>query len=166
MTQDGQLRAALIRDLNDPAPGVRLNAARGLWQWSYWSEDEPTARNNILEALAAHMNTETEPTVRRAVHEAIYAALDENTGYLEAWISAAGTAGDRARISDGYEAVVHDQAQVLARVLRSATPLGTPGHSGVALGFSHPSLLSSAIEKGPSVGRSARSVYQICLGRA
>lgn len=127
VTQDGQLRAALIRDLNDPAPGVRLNAARGLWQWSYWSANEQTARNNILEALAAHMNTETEPTVRRAVHEAIYAALDENTGYLEAWISAAGSAGDRARIRDGYEAVVHDQAQVLARVLRSATPLGRQG---------------------------------------
>ena len=78
-------------DLNDPASAVRLNAARGLWQWSYWSADDQDARDSILEALATRMNTEADPTVRRAVHEAIYATLDENTGYLEAWISAAGT---------------------------------------------------------------------------
>jgi HEAT repeat protein len=127
VAQDPRLRQALIHDLNDAAPAVRLNAARGLWQWSYWSADDQEARNGILEALATRMNTETEPTVRRAVHEAIYATLDENTGYLEAWISAAGASEDRTRIRDGYEAVVHDQAQVLARVLRSATPLGRQG---------------------------------------
>ena len=85
------------------------------------------ARNNILEALVTRMNTETDPTTRRAVHEAIYATLDENTGYLEAWISAAGTTQDQTRIREGYEAVVHDQAQVLAKALRSATPLGRQG---------------------------------------
>ena len=127
VAQDANLRQALIHDLNDPAPGVRLNAARGLWQWSYWSADDRAARNGILEALATRMNTETEATVRRAVHEAIYAALDENTGYLDAWISAASTSADQTRIRDGYEAVVHDQSQVLARVLRAATPLGRQG---------------------------------------
>ncbi len=127
VAQDPRLRQALIHDLDDSAPAVRVNAARGLWQWSYWSADDQKARDSILEALATRMNKEIEPTVRRAVHEAIYATLDENTGYLEAWISAAGTSDDRARIRDGYEAVVHDQAQVLARVLRSATPLGRQG---------------------------------------
>lgn len=127
VAQDADLLHALIRDLNDPAPGVRLNVARGLWQWSYWSADNQAARNGILEALATRMNTEENPTVRRAVHEAIYATLDENTGYLEAWINAAGTTPDQTRIRSGYEAVVHDQAQVLARVLRSATPLGRRG---------------------------------------
>ena len=127
VAQDAALRQALIHDLDDPASGVRLNAARGLWQWSYWSADDQQARDNILAALASRLNTETDPTLRRAVHEAIYATLDENTGYLEAWISAAGTAEDRQRIRDGYEAVVHDQAQVLARALRTATPLGRQG---------------------------------------
>ncbi len=37
-------------------------------------------------------------TVRRAVHESIYDVLDENTGYLDAWISAAGTDQDQDRI--------------------------------------------------------------------
>ncbi len=124
---DAQLRAALIRDLDDPAAAVRLNASRGLWQWSYWVSDDQAARSSILEALATRLNSETDPTVRRAVHESIYDVLDENTGYLDAWISAAGTAGDQSNIRKGYEAVVRDQAQVLAKVLRSATPLGKQG---------------------------------------
>ena len=117
----------MIHDLNDPAAAVRLNAARGLWQWSYWNADDKDARDGILEALATRLNTEEDPTVRRAVHEALYATLDENTGYLEAWISAAGTTQDQTKIRSGYEVVVRDQAQVLARVLRSATPLGRRG---------------------------------------
>ena len=124
---DGQLRASLIRDLSDSVPAVRLNAARGLWQWSYWSADDPAARNSILEALATRLNTETDPTLRRAVHESIYDVLDENTGYLEAWVRTASTDKDQERIKEGYEKVVRDQAQVLARVLRSATPLGRQG---------------------------------------
>jgi HEAT repeat protein len=127
VAQDDGLREALIHDLNDPAAAVRVNVARGLWQWSYWSADKQAARDAILEALATRMNSEEDPTVRRAVHEAIYATLDENTGYLEAWINAAGTSPDQRRIRAGYEAVVHDQAQVLAKVLSSATPLGRRG---------------------------------------
>ena len=124
---DAPLRAALIHDLDDPAPGVRLNAARGLWQWSYWSADDRAARNDILQALASHLNTEQDPVLRRAVHESIYAVLDENTGYLEAWVRSAATDEDQTHIREGYEAVAHDQAQVLAKVLRSATPLGRQG---------------------------------------
>jgi HEAT repeat protein len=124
---DAKLRAALIHDLDDPAAAVRLNAARGLWQWYYWSVDDATARDRILEALATRLNTETDATLRRAVHESIYDVLDENTGYLEAWVRAASSNQDQGRIREGYEAVVHNQAQVLARVLRSGTPLGRAG---------------------------------------
>jgi HEAT repeat protein len=127
ITGNAQLRSALIHDLNDPAAAVRLNASRGLWQWSYWSADDREARNRILEALATRLNTETDPTLRRAVHESIYDVLDENTGYLEAWVRAASTEQDQNRIREGYENVVHDQAEVLAKVLRSATPLGREG---------------------------------------
>jgi hypothetical protein len=121
---DAQLRAALIGDLTDPVSAVRLNAARGLWQWSYWSADDQTARDGILEALATRLNTETDPTLRRAIHESIYDVLDENTGYLEAWVRTASTEQDQNRIREGYEAVVRDQAHVLANALRSATPMG------------------------------------------
>lgn len=127
VADDAQLRAALIHDLGDPAAAVRVNAARGLWQWSYWSSDDSAARKSILEALATRLNTESDATVRRAIHESIYDVLDENTGYLEAWVRAAGTEADQDNIHKGYEAVVRDQAQVLAKALRSATPLGREG---------------------------------------
>lgn len=127
LADDAQLRLALTRDLDDPEPAVRLNAARGLWQWYYWKVDDHDARTGIIEALAGRLNRETNPMVRRAVHESLYDALDENTGYLGAWIEAAATKEDQGRINDGYEAVVRDQAQTLARVLRTATPLGRQG---------------------------------------
>jgi hypothetical protein len=132
---DAQLRASLISALGDPAAAVRLNAARGLWQWYYWSVDDSGARDNILEALATRLNTEADPTLRRAVHESIYDVLDENTGYLDAWIRAAATDEDANRIREGYETVVRDQALVLARVLRSATPLGRQGILGALWDF-------------------------------
>jgi hypothetical protein len=124
---DAALRSALENDVDDPAPAVRLNASKGLWQWSYWSADDRPASDGILEKLATRLNTETDATVRRAIHESIYDVLDENTGYLEAWVRAAGTDDDQTRIRKGYEAVARDQAAVLAKVLRSATPLGRQG---------------------------------------
>ena len=127
LANDAQLRASLINDLNDAAPAVRLNAARGLWQWYYWNTDNAAARRDILEALAKRLNIEIDPTLRRAIHESIYDVLDENTGYLEAWVRASATQEDQDRIRNGYEAVVRDQALVLANVLRSATALGRQG---------------------------------------
>jgi len=127
LADDAALRSALTHDLNDEAPAVRLNAARALWQWYYWKSDDHDARNGIIEALAGRLNTETDAVVRRAVHESLYNALDENTGYLGAWIEAASTRDDQNRINDGYEDVVREQAQVLARALRGATPLGRRG---------------------------------------
>ena len=127
LADDAPLRLALTRDLDDPVPAVRLNAARGLWQWYYWQVEDHDARSGIIEALAARLNTETDPMVRRAVHESLYDALDENTGYLGAWVEAAATKEDQNKINDGYEAVVRDQAQALAKVLRTATPLGRQG---------------------------------------
>ncbi len=127
VSSDQKLLASFLNALSDPAAAVRLNAARGLWQWSYWAADNRTARNNILAALATRLNTEADATVRRAVHESIYDVLDENTGYLEAWVRTAAKDEDQRRIHEGYEAVVRDQAQVLARALNEATPLGRAG---------------------------------------
>ncbi len=127
VANDPELRQSLSKDLNDASPAVRLNAARGLWQWYYWKTDSREARTSILASLATRLNTESDPTVRRAIHESIYDVLDENTGYLEAWVRASATDEDQNRIRDGYEAVVRDQAQVLANLLRSATPLGRQG---------------------------------------
>ncbi len=127
LTGDKELLAALEKDVNDPVPFVRFEAASGLWRWYYWQIDQPEMRNSTLETLATRMNVETDAMVRRGLEESIYDLLDENTGYLTAWVRASAEDADKNAIGAGYEAVVHDQAQVLAKVLRSATPLGREG---------------------------------------
>jgi HEAT repeat protein len=124
LTGDAVLLGALERDLNDPVPAVRFQAASGLWRWYYWQVDKPQIRRSTLEALATRLSSEGDPTVRRGLQESVYDVLDENTGYLEAWVRSAATEQDKRRIGDGYEAVVRDQAQVLAKVLRNSTPRG------------------------------------------
>jgi HEAT repeat protein len=89
--------------------------------------DQPEIRRSTLDALATRLNTETDPMVRRALQESVYNLLDENTGYLSAWVRTSAQDVDKDRINDGYEAVARDQAQVLAKVLREGTPLGREG---------------------------------------
>lgn len=127
LTFDPNLLAALERTLNDPVPYVRFEAAGGIWRWYYWQIDDPEVRRSTLESLATHLNTETDPMVRRGLQESIYDLLDENTGYLSAWVRTSAQDEDKNRINAGYEAVARDQAQVLAKVLREGTPLGRQG---------------------------------------
>lgn len=127
LTNDPDLLAALERTLSDPVPYVRFEAAGGVWRWYYWQIDRPEIRRSTLESLATRLNTETDPMVRRGLQESIYDLLDENTGYLSAWVRTSAKEEDRNRINTGYESVVHDQAQALAKVLREGTPLGRQG---------------------------------------
>lgn len=124
LTGDPELLAALENDLADPAPYVRFQAAGGVWRWYYWQVDRPEMRRSTLESLATRLNTEPDPMVRRGLQESIYDLLDENTGYLTAWVRASAQEPDKQAIAAGYEAVVRDQAQVLAKVLREGTPMG------------------------------------------
>ena len=84
-------------------------------------------RRGTLEALAVRLNTEKDAMVRRGLQESIYNLLDENTGYLSAWVRASSKDEDKDRINAGYEAAARDQAQVLAKVLREGTSLGREG---------------------------------------
>ena len=127
LTFDPELLAALEKDINDPVPFVRFEAASGLWRWYYWQVDQPDERKSTLETIATRLNTETDPMVRRGLEESVYDLLDENTGYLSAWVRASAQNTDKQKIEDGYEAVARDQAQVLAQVLRDGTPLGREG---------------------------------------
>jgi len=127
LTADPDLLAALEKNLNDPVPFVRFEAASGVWRWYYWQVDQPETRRGTLEALATRLNTETDAMVRRGLEESVYDLLDENTGYLSAWVRASSTDEDKNRINAGYETVARDQAQVLAKVLREGTPLGREG---------------------------------------
>jgi HEAT repeat protein len=127
LTYDKELLAALEHNLNDPVPYVRFEAASGVWRWYYWQVDQPETRRGTLEAIATRLNTETDAMVRRGLEESVYDLLDENTGYLSAWVRASSSDEDKDRINNGYETVARDQAQVLAKVLRNGTPLGREG---------------------------------------
>jgi HEAT repeat protein len=127
LTGDGGLLAVLEHNLDDPVPFVRFEAASGLWRWYYWQVDRSAVRRSTLEALATRLNTETDPMVRRGLQESVYDLLDENTGYLTAWVRASSQDEDKRRIGEGYESAARDQAQVLAKVLREGTPLGREG---------------------------------------
>jgi hypothetical protein len=127
LTDDPNLLAALEKDLNDPVPYVRFEAAGGVWRWYYWQVDKSEVRRSTLETLATRLNTETDAMVRRGLQESVYDLLDENTGYLSAWVRASSKDEDKDRINAGYEAAARDQAQVLAKVLREGTPLGREG---------------------------------------
>ncbi|HEX4487917.1 MAG TPA: hypothetical protein VH088_16695 [Terriglobales bacterium] len=127
LTGDTTLLAALEKDLNDPVPSVRFQAAGGVWRWYYWQVDQPAVRRGTLEALATRLNTESDAMVRRGIQESIYNLLDENTGYLSAWVRASSKDEDKDRINAGYEEATRDQAQVLAKVIRAGTPLGREG---------------------------------------
>lgn len=127
LTSDPVLLAALEKDLNDSVPFVRFEAASGLWRWYYWQVDKPAVRRGTLEALATRLNTETDAMVRRGIEESIYDLLDENTGYLSAWVRASAKDEDKDRITNGYEDAARDQAQILAKALREGTPLGREG---------------------------------------
>ena len=80
-------------------PYVRFEAAGGVWRWYYWQVDKPEVRRGTLEALATRLNTETDAMVRRGLEESIYDLLDENTGYLSAWVRASAKDEDKNRIN-------------------------------------------------------------------
>lgn len=124
LTGNPALLAALTQDLNDPAPFIRFQAAGGLWRWYYWQVDHPTERNAVLEALATRLGIEQNPMVRRGLMESVYDVLDENTGYMAAWIKTAATKEDQERIEKGYEEVVRGQAQDLAHAILKSPPAG------------------------------------------
>ncbi|MGH9452184.1 MAG: HEAT repeat domain-containing protein, partial [Terriglobia bacterium] len=124
LTDHPALLAALTHDLDDPVPYIRFQAAGGLWRWYYWQVDDPAVRNGILEALTTRLGTERDSMVRRGLMESVYDDLDENTGYMAAWIKTAATREDQERIERGYEEVVRGQAEALASAIRKAPPAG------------------------------------------
>ena len=108
-------------------PHIRYQAAAGLWRWYYWQINNETSRGRILEALCARMGREENALVRRGLIESIYDLLDENTGYLRAWVKASAEEKDRQSINDGYQAVVRQQSQILARTLQQGNARAREG---------------------------------------
>ena len=115
-------------DLNDPVPFVRFEAASGLWRWYYWQVDQPEMRHSTLETLATRLNMETDAMVRRGLEESIYDLLDENTGYLTAWVRASargcGQEPHQRRLRSAWCAT---RRRCWPRCCANGTPLGREG---------------------------------------
>ncbi len=121
LTNNEKVLAAIIRDVSDPAPQNRFQSAWALSRWYSWQNNNPSDRQQILNALIHRLGPDgPEMTVaRRGLVEGLYTILDENTGYLQAWIKASAKPEDRARIEDGFEAVAAEQARIIAQALRT-----------------------------------------------
>ena len=121
LTSNDKLLAGIARDLNDPAPQNRFQSAWALSRWYSWQNNQPAERQKILTALIGQLGSDGPQmtNTRRGLVEAIYTLLDENTGYLQAWIKASAKPEDHDRIENGYEAVAAEQAGIIAKALRT-----------------------------------------------
>jgi HEAT repeat protein len=121
ITGNDKILAAIVRDLNDPAPQNRFQSAWALSRWYSWQNNNPAQRQQILTALTGRLGSDGPQmtNARRGLVEAIYTLLDENTGYLQAWIKASAKPEDHDRIEAGYETVAAEQAKIIAKALRT-----------------------------------------------
>lgn len=119
MAKDESLLTAVASLLDDPAPLVRLQAAKALARWYTWNPSE-----RIVDSLAARLQTETNPRIRGLLTEAVSGTLDENIGYAEAWMRAMSDPADRQKTVDALHARSNAQARILVRHLNTGTREG------------------------------------------
>ena len=128
LTGDADLLAALESDLNDPG-SLRSFSSRLRLVALVLLAGGPTA------GAPEHSRSVGHPPQHRDRIRWCAAAFRRASTICSMRIPATWKPGcepapqdeDKNRIGDGYEAVVRDQAQVLAKVLREGTPLGREG---------------------------------------
>ncbi len=111
------LIAALEKLTADPAPAIRMQAVRGLWQAWFWNGGAKT-RGAIEDTLLAALAEPQHPWVERNLEWAVYNLADENIRYLyNNWVPLLGRPEDRDRAIQGRLAVESQLAQKFAQVL-------------------------------------------------
>jgi hypothetical protein len=114
-----EFAAPLAKLLNDPAPAVRLQAAKALWQFWFWSPDL-AARETIEDALLAALAQPQHPWLDRALREAVYNLADENIRYLyNNWVPGIARPADREQVVKGRLAVEDRLSRKFAKILES-----------------------------------------------
>jgi hypothetical protein len=108
--------------LDDPSIPVRMQAAKGLWQFWFWTPDAG-AKSRIEDALLAALTRDQNPWVERNLEDAVYNLADENIRYLyNNWVPAIARPEDRERVIRGRLAIEDRLASKFARFLETATP--------------------------------------------
>ena len=112
-----ELVTALLGLASDPAPAIRLQAIRGLWQSWFWNPGVPL-RGRIEDTLLAGLAQPQHPWNEANLRAAVYNLADENIRYLyNNWVALLGRPEDRDRAIQGRLAVESQLAVKFAGVL-------------------------------------------------
>lgn len=117
LTSQTEIADELIAALRDNFVTVRMQAAKSLMQWYWWSKDE-ALQDRIANAFIARMGGGEHQWVLRNLRENFYSLADENVRYLyNNWIALLATPEDRARAKAGHHEASRRMAERIARAL-------------------------------------------------
>ncbi|MDX2034021.1 MAG: hypothetical protein SF339_25330 [Blastocatellia bacterium] len=113
--------------LADASPVIRMQAAKSLTQWFYWTKDE-ALRWRIADRLIARLGVETHPWARRNLQDAVYSIADENVRYLyNNWIALLAQPEDREQARRGHRENSLQMARRIAHALENGNELQREG---------------------------------------
>lgn len=117
LTPQTEIADKLIGLMADPAVMVRMQAAKSLMQWFWWTKDE-VLQDRIADAFVARMAVNEHVWVRRNLRENFYSMADENVRYLyNNWIALLATPEDRLRAKQGHHEASRKMAERIAKAL-------------------------------------------------
>ncbi|MCI0523868.1 MAG: hypothetical protein L0Y75_01270 [Acidobacteria bacterium] len=127
LTGDSAIADKLIAMMADPVITVRMQAAKSLMRWSYWTKDE-ALKDRIADAFVARMAAPEHPWMQRNLLENFYSLADENVRYLyNNWIGHLAQKEDRDRAIAGHRAASRKMAERIARALETGNELQREG---------------------------------------
>lgn len=127
LTGKNEIADKLIARLSDPHTPVRMQAAKSLTQWFYWTKDE-SIRYRIADAFIARMAVNEHPWARRNLIEGFYSMADENVRYLyNNWIGHLPQREDREAAVASHRESSRRMAERIARALETGNELQREG---------------------------------------
>ncbi len=127
LTGEDGIAEKLIERLSDPYTPARMQAAKSLTQWFYWTKDE-SLRDRIADAFVARMAVNEHPWMRRNLLEGFYSMADENVRYLyNNWIGHLAQKEDRDKAVAAHRESSRRMAERVARALETGNELQREG---------------------------------------
>ncbi|HEY8460970.1 MAG TPA: HEAT repeat domain-containing protein, partial [Blastocatellia bacterium] len=127
LTVKSEIADKLIAALSDPHAPVRLEAAKSLTQWFYWTKDD-ALKDRIADAFIARMAVNEHPWIRRNLIEGFYILSDENVRYLyNNWIGLLPRKDDRDAAVASHRESSRRMAERVARALETGNDLQREG---------------------------------------
>ncbi len=123
LTSQTEIADKLIGLLADSSVTVRMQAAKSLMQWFWWTRDE-ALQDRIADAFLARMAVNEHPWMRRNLRENFYSLADENVRYLyNNWVALLATPEDRERARHGHHEASRKMAERVAKALTNGNEL-------------------------------------------